>query len=132
MSHERPSDVEIERALRAAFEELLPELVAATQRRLTGSASSEAKQRSTRGQRDVIRAQLGELLDLATTDGGALDHRLSKTSLPELKRLARMLDRALAERSRSWPEDAIRQAVREELVLRATRGDVFRGEAERP
>lgn len=127
MSREPRSNAELERALRAAFEEVLPALVAATRRQMNardGDWSAPAGQ--DRAGRKEAQAELGALLDVATKAPSDLDARLAELDLSALRKLARLLDRALAERSRSWDAEALRSAVRNELMHRANRGDVFR------
>lgn len=127
----------VEHALRRAFEAALPglvdEVLASLEPRETSSevaspggglVSSGVTAR--RERRDAALSLLSELLETTHTGGEAAVRAALERSDVDLRGLALVLDRSLADRSRRWTEQRLREELLQEILRRAVRGDVFR------
>lgn len=134
MSHE--SRGSIERAVREAFEASLPTLVDEVVRRLEGHPSAaksprdedsptSAAQADGRERRQAALKVVPRLMEAARLGGEtAVRDDLQRPDV-DLHALARVLDRALGERSRRWQDERLREELLREILRRSVRGDVF-------
>ncbi|MCK6506255.1 hypothetical protein L6R53_23265 [Myxococcota bacterium] len=118
-----PSASELEAALRAAFEVVLPALVEETRKRLDGGHPKRAEV-------PAALDALPKLLDAAAAGGEAAVLTLLPMEHAELLAISKALDRVLAQRHRKLRNlPRMRADIAAEVVRRARRNAVFLSDA---
>lgn len=135
MSHDLRERVE--NALRRAFEAALPglvdEVLASLElpERISEAAPQEGRaslqgSAARRHRRELALSLLSELLEAAHAGGATPARAALERPGVDLHGLALVLDRPLADRSRKWSDQRLREELLQEILRRAVRGDVFR------